>query len=224
LKNLRKLAATSKKGEPLKICSIHLYLLIIVSIIISGCSIKLPLLNHDDNQNSTNTISVFSNSIKTIAVLPVGTKNIDGITCQLLRSRLLDELYFKGYSKLPLDIIDKKLASISSDESKESAATIAPQALKDLIGADAGLYCTLMEDNKSKKLFYAPIKIAIRCELHSAQTGEVIWNSQSESTSRNFDFTNKGLERKSSEVFETVIEEVVNKVMKTLPDGPNLRG
>jgi len=208
----------------LKICKIHLYLLIIVSIIISGCSIKLPLLNHDDNQNSKNTITVLPNSIKTIAVLPIENKTVDGITCQLLRSRLFDELYFKGYSKLPLDIIDKKLGSITSNESKESAATIAPQALKDLVGADAGLYCTLMEDSKSKKIFYAPIRIALRCELHSAQTGEVIWNSQSESISRNFDFTDKGLERKSNEVFENIIEEVVNKLMKTLPDGPNLRG
>lgn len=208
----------------MKICKIHLYLLIIVSIIISGCSIKLPLLNHDDNQNSKNTITVLPNSIKTIAVLPIENKTVDGITCQLLRSRLFDELYFKGYSKLPLDIIDKKLGSITSNESKESAATIAPQALKDLVGADAGLYCTLMEDSKSKKIFYAPIRIALRCELHSAQTGEVIWNSQSESISRNFDFTDKGLERKSNEVFENIIEEVVNKLMKTLPDGPNLRG
>lgn len=195
-----------------------------MSIIISGCSIKLPLLNHDDNQNSKNTITVLPNSIKTIAVLPIENKTVDGITCQLLRSRLFDELYFKGYSKLPLDIIDKKLGSITSNESKESAATIAPQALKDLVGADAGLYCTLMEDSKSKKIFYAPIRIALRCELHSAQTGEVIWNSQSESISRNFDFTDKGLERKSNEVFENIIEEVVNKLMKTLPDGPNLRG
>jgi hypothetical protein len=181
-------------------------------------------LNHDDNQNSKNTITVLPNSIKTIAVLPIENKTVDGITCQLLRSRLFDELYFKGYSKLPLDIIDKKLGSITSNESKESAATIAPQALKDLVGADAGLYCTLMEDSKSKKIFYAPIRIALRCELHSAQTGEVIWNSQSESISRNFDFTDKGLERKSNEVFENIIEEVVNKLMKTLPDGPNLRG
>jgi hypothetical protein len=81
-----------------------------------------------------------------------------------------------------------------------------------------------MEGNKSEKLFYAPITIAIRCELRSTQTGEVLWNAQGESTSRNFDFTHNGLERKSHEVLETVIDEVINKVMKTLPDGPNLRG
>ena len=201
----------------MKVFKFHLYLLIIMSLIISGCSTKLPyVLNPNYDQNS----------IRIIALLPVENKtdDYDGITSKLLRTRLFEELYFKGYPKLPLDLIDKKLESLYANGAKGSAATVAPQALKDLAGADAGLYCTIMESRKPEKLFYAPITIAIRCELRSAQTGEVLWNAQGESTSRNFDFTHNGLERKSHEVLETVIDEVINKVMKTLPDGPNLRG
>jgi len=202
----------------LKICKFHLYLLIVISLIINGCSAKTSPYALKPNYDQ--------NPAKIIAVLPVKNKTVDddGKTSQLLRSKLFEELYFKGYPKLPLDIIDKKLASLYANGAKESAATIAPQALKDLVGADAGLYCTLMEGNKSEKLFYEPITITIRCELRSAQTGEILWNAQGESTSRNFDFTRNGLERKSHEVLETVIDEVINKVMKTLPDGPNLRG
>lgn len=200
----------------MKIYNFHLYLFIILSLIISGCSTKLPyILNPNYDQNST----------KVIAVLPVENKTInDGKTSQLLRARLFEELYFKGYPKLPLDLIDKKLESLSANGAKENATTVTPQELKNLVGADAGMYCTLIESSKPEKLFYSPITIAIRCELRSAKTGEVLWNAQDESTSRNFDFTHKGLERKSHEALEAVIEEVVNKVMKTLPDGPNLRG
>ena len=201
----------------MKICNFHLYLLIIMSLIISGCSTKLPyVLNPNYDQNST----------RIIALLPVENKTVDddGKTFQLLRTRLFEELYFKGYPKLPLDLIDKKLESLYANGVKGRSAIVAPQALKDLVGADAGLYCTIMEGRKPEKLFYAPITIAIRCELRSAQTGEIIWNAQGESTSRNFDFTHEGLERKSHEALEAVIEEVVNKVIKTLPDGPNLRG
>ena len=199
----------------MKIFYFHLYLLIIMGLIISGCSTKLPnVLNTD----------YYKSPAKVIAVLPIENKIVDDKTSQLLRSRLFEELYFKGYPKLSLEIIDKKMESLYANGAKGSTATIAPQALKDLVGADAGLYCTLMEDSKPEKLFYAPITIAIRCELRSAQTGEVLWNAQGESTSRNFDFTHKGLERKSYEALEAVIEEVVNKIMKTFPDGPNLRG
>jgi hypothetical protein len=205
-----------KRGETLKIYKFHIYLLIIISLIISGCSAKTPPYTLKPNYDQ--------NPAKIIAVLPIENKTVDGKTSQLLRSRMFEELYFKGYPKLQLDIIDKKLESLYSNGAKESAATIAPQALKDLVGADAGLYCTLMEGNKSEKLFYVPITIAIRCELRSTQTGEVLWNAQGEYTSRNFDFTHNGLERKSHEVLETVIDEVINRVIKTLPDGPNLRG
>lgn len=187
-----------------------------MSLIISGCFTDLPyVLSPNYNQNST----------RIIALLRVEKMTVDDDkTSQLLRARMFEELYFKGYPKLPLDLIDKKLESLYANGAKGSAATVAPQALKDLVGADAGLYCTLMESNKPEKLFYAPITIAIRCKLLSVHTGEIIWNAQGESTSRNFDFTHKGLERKSHEALESVIEEVVYKVMKTLPDGPKLRG
>jgi len=166
------------------------------------------------------------NPAKIIAVLPVENKTVDddGKTSQLLRNRLFEELYFKGYPQLPLDLIDKKRESLYANGAKGSAADVAPQILKDLVGADAGLYCTIMKNHKPEKLFYSPVTLAILCELRSAQTGQIIWKAQGESTSRNFDFTHKGLERKSHEVLETVIEEVVTKVMKTLPDGPKLRG
>jgi hypothetical protein len=158
-------------------------------------------------------------------LLPVENKTLDDKTSQLFRSRLFEELYFKGYSKLPLDVIDKKLEYLYLEKkSKKTAAIIEPQLLKDLVGADAGMYCTLNEENESKKIFYSSRTIAVRCELRSTQTGEVLWNAEGKSTSRNFDLTHKGLERKSKETYETVIEEVVNKVIKTLPDGPNLRG
>ena len=191
----------NKRGETLKIFDFHLYLLIIMSLIINGCSTKLPyVLNPNYDQNST----------RIIAVLPVENKTInDGKTSQLLRARLFEELYFKGYPKLPLDLIDKKLENLSGNGTKENATTVTPQTLKNLVGADAGIVLHVNGRNKSEKLFYAPITITI--QLRSTETGEVLWNAQGESTSRNFDFTHNGLERKSYEVLETVIEEVVNK-------------
>ena len=45
---------------------------------------------------------------KVIAVLPIENKAHDDKTSQLFRLRLLEELYFKGYSKIPLETIDQK--------------------------------------------------------------------------------------------------------------------
>jgi hypothetical protein len=68
----------------------------------TACSSTAPhVLKPDYSQSLT----------KLIAVLPIENKTSNGKVTQLLRSKVLDELYFKGYSKLPLDIIDKKLES-----------------------------------------------------------------------------------------------------------------
>jgi len=189
-------------------------LFIVMFLIICGCWGHSPQIGNDDHDKI---------QAKIIAVLPVENKGHNGKTPQLFRSRLLEELYFKGYSKIPLETIDKKLESLNINEGNKSASAIAPQKLKDLLGADAGLYCTLTQSNKSK-IFYTPITISVRCELRSAQTGEIIWHAQSEATERNFDFTSKGLEKKSHENLEIVIDGVVTNILKTLQDGPNLRG
>ncbi len=160
---------------------------------------------------------------KVIAVLPVDNKTPDSQAPCLLRTKILDELYFKGYSKLPLEVIDKKLAPLYKNTIK-SAGIVAPHVVKELIGADAVMYCTLSEGERSKWLFYAPMTVAASCELRSTQTGEILWRANCRSTSRNFDITSKRLEMKTYENFEALIEEVVNKVMETFPDGPNLKG
>ena len=193
----------------------QLCLLVVLGLIMNGCSSKAPYTLIQDYD---------PNWAKIIAVLPVENKSADSKAPQLMRSKVLDELYFKGYVKLPLEVIDKKLEPLYINIAKGSAGIIAPQVLKDLVGADAAMYCTLTEDTKSLSLFYVPVTIAATCQLRSTQTGEVLWSAHYKSTSRNFDFTRKGLERKSCETFENVVDEVVSKVMETLPDGPNLHG
>jgi len=201
----------------MKVCKLQICLLIILCVFIIGCFSKSPsILKTDKRENNK--------WAENIAVLPVENKTKDDIAPGLLRSKLLEELYFKGYSKISLETIDQKLESLNIIDGKGNSGIIAPQILKDLIGADAVMYCTLIESNKPIGLVYAPITIYLRCELRKAESGEVIWKGQHKATSRNFDFTRKGLEMKSCKAYEAVIEEVVNKIMENLPYGPNLQG
>lgn len=180
-----------------------------------GCASQAPHAIKKDSEKSV---------AKVIAVLPVDNKTADIKAPHLLRLKILDELYFKGYSKLPLEVIDKKLELLYNGEKKNAAGVVSPSVVKELVGADSALYCTLTEGKRASSLIYVPVTVAARCELRSTQTGEVIWNAQYKSTSRNFDLPGKRLEMKSYEAFETVLDEVVNKVLETLPDGPNLKG
>lgn len=199
----------------MKGCRYRLILPFILGIIIVGCSSLAPHSVKKDFEKS---------ATKIIAVLPVINKTSDVKASYLLRSKVHDHLYFKGYSKLPLELVDSKLEPLYKSEKKDWTGFVAPQVLKELVGADAVMYCTLTEGKRSVRLFYAPITMAASCELRSTQSGEILWNAEYKSTSRSFDLTSKGLEMKSFEAFESVMEEIVNKVMETLPDGPNLRG
>ncbi|PKN70231.1 MAG: hypothetical protein CVU54_06395 [Deltaproteobacteria bacterium HGW-Deltaproteobacteria-12] len=180
-----------------------------------GCASQAPQAIKKDSEKSV---------AKVIAVLPVDNRTADIKAPQLLRLKILDELYFKGYSKLPLELIDKKLELLYNGEKKNAVGVVSPSVVKELVGADSALYCTLTEGKRTMSLIYVPVTVAARCELRSTQTGEVVWNAQYKSTSRNFDLPGKRLEMKSYEAFETVLDEVVNKVLETLPDGPNLKG
>jgi len=81
-------------------CKIYLYILIALILNISGCS---------NNSQYGLRPNYDQNSAKIIALLPVENITFDSKTSKLLRLKLFEELYFKGYSKLPLNVIDKKL-------------------------------------------------------------------------------------------------------------------
>lgn len=199
----------------MKICKFSLYLPVIFTLIIMGCSSQSPYNMKNDNDQ---------NAAKIIAVLAVDNKTADSKASMILRNKVLDELYFKGYTKISPEFIDKKLEPFYGKKSKGGAGIVAPQVLKELVGADAVMYCTLIESKRSIGWFYAPVSIAVRCELRGTQTGEVSWSAEYKSTSRNFDITSNRLEIKSRAAFEELMEEVVNKVMETLPNGPKLQG
>jgi hypothetical protein len=55
--------------------------------------------------------------------------------------------------------------------------------LKNLVGADAGMYCMLTESHSSR-FFYAPVKLSVMCELRNTDNGDIIWKATSESTGR----------------------------------------
>jgi hypothetical protein len=195
----------------------NLYILwpaILAILLFCACTARQSNLGKNEAEKST---------AKVIAVLPVENKTHDSKATHLLRLKVLDELYFKGYSRISLEEIDKKLEPLYTSDKNRYAGVVSPDVIKDLVGADAAMYCTLTEGNRKTNFIYVTVTVAAHCELRSTQIGEVLWKSQYKSTSRNFDLPGKRLEGTSCEAFETVIESVANKVLETLPEGPNLK-
>ena len=159
-----------------------------------------------------------------IALMPVDNRTNDQLAPKMLREKILEELYFKGYPKIPLDMIDGRLNKTYAEGVNAKAGNISAKAIGSLLDVDAVMYCTLNESKTAIHLFYAPTSVSASCELRSAKTGETLWQARSSVVERRAGYSNYNLAMKASQVYESAIQEVVNKVMETLPDGAELSG
>lgn len=185
----------------------------IVIVMTGGCVGNSQNVIHENEKDKIKA--------RAIAILPMEATHADYRDVQLLRTRIFEEMFFKGYPKIALEEIDAKLESLKENAGEGKTSTMVSDVLKNSFNADAGMYCTLKKESKFM-LFYAPVSITVRCELRNTDTEEVVWKGQTQSVRINFDFTKKRLERKSLEDLESLIDEASGKILETLPDGPSL--
>ena len=159
--------------------------------------------------------------IRMIAVMPVKAKTADPELAKLMREKILEALYFKGYPRISVGGIDDTLAKIY-DKTPDRGADIPPQAVRSLLAVDAVLYATLNECRTATTYLYAATIISAGFELRDGKTGETLWKSEPQNNvERNFDITRQRLEQTIYQVMEPTIQEVVEKALQGLPDGPD---
>ena len=180
-------------------------------IVVQGCTWKQPYTVVSDYQKK---------GVRLVAVLPVNVKSGDAKAGQMLREMILNELYFKGYPKVPLQTIDERLAKIYQGNVNSRRENIPPKAMGDLLGVDAVLYASLDECATDFSFVYAPTHVSASFELRSAKTGETLWTYRNRIVKRNYGISREDLEMESCQVYEPAVQEVVDKAMRTLPDGP----
>jgi hypothetical protein len=186
---------------------------LVVILLLTGCAGKYPHLLVPDFQDR---------GIRLIAVLPVVNKSADEKAGQILRERVLQELYFKGYPKMPLDVVDLKLSKAYRPQENSLLGVVPPQAAGELTGADALLYCTIADLHTSYLLSYARTRIALEFELRSAKTGETLWRSGYKTTVNSYDISRARVEMKSYQIYEPALDEAMTKTMATFPSGPGM--
>lgn len=193
--------------------------LILGLMIFQGCS-YLPFTKKADDDPQAEVRKL---DARLIAVLPVDIKTGDRDAARMLREKLFDELYFKGYPKIPFELVDAALADIRKRDGGASGSTVAPQVIGSMLGVDAVMYTTLLEANTKYRLVYAPVSVAAVFELRSVKTGDTIWKFASKAEDRGYGVTKNGLELGTAKIFEDVVHEAVKKAMENMPDGQGSR-
>jgi len=186
-------------------------LFILVFVFLAGCAAKIPHVIVSDYGKR---------GMRLIAVMPVINSLSDPESAEILRRQLVEELYFKGYPKVPVKVIDEKLPALSPGD----GAKASPQAIGEMLQVDAVLYPVLKESGMGRGIVYAATAVEAEFELFSAKTGESLWRVQYRVVNRNWGLSRRQLELKSSQVYEPALQEVVNRALETLPDGPDASG
>ncbi|MEA2014510.1 MAG: DUF799 family lipoprotein [Thermodesulfobacteriota bacterium] len=191
----------------------RLFVLCIIACVISGCASGVSHTIVPDYDKM---------GIRLIALMPVDNKTNDKQAAKLVREDIFETLYFKGYPRIPLDMIDEKIA-VDCEWSPEtlSVCNISPEVIGKLLGVDAVMYCTLLEWKSSFVSIYGSTTVDVLLELKDAETGEVLWSSRSSVADRHYDFTRKRLELKACQFYEQAIREIVDETLSSLPNGPD---
>jgi len=163
-------------------------------------------------------------AIRLVALAPVDNRTNDEAAAKLLRKTILDTLYFKGYPRIPLDMIDDKLTVACGEQARASADDISPTVIGQVLGVDAIMYARLLEWNTSFISVYATTTVSVALELKDAKTGVTLWDSQHSVVARHYDFTRKRLELKACQSYEPAVRQIVDETLSSLPDGPDSAG
>ncbi|HOJ52590.1 MAG TPA: DUF799 family lipoprotein [Syntrophales bacterium] len=184
-----------------------------VVTILTGCAKKIPhtlIPAYDKKQ------------VRLIAVLPVEDQTNHPEVGKILRQEILDALYFKQYPKIPLSLVDEKINAFYPGVKNPNPQTMPPRDAGGILGVHAVMYITLNECSSRCLIWLAQSTIAARFQLYDVRTGELLWSTQYRATDREFNIVRDWLKMDAVALYSDLIEEIVKKVMNTLPDGPGL--
>ncbi|NPU83818.1 MAG: DUF799 family lipoprotein [Syntrophaceae bacterium] len=190
----------------------RILILLAAVIVLAGCSSKVPYTLVEDFSKK---------SVRLVALpLPIqASKEVDPVGGKILRDKTAEELYFKGYPKLPFAGIDERLAA-AGVEIRDGE--ISARSLGGALGADAILFITMETCGTSYFLNTAKTTAAAQFTLRSARSGEILWQMRAVRSKRTFHVTRKWLEQDVIGIYEPLLRELVSAALATLPDGPDV--
>lgn len=169
-------------------------------IVLAGCASKIPHLIVPEFDKR---------GIQLIAVMPVlGVSDSNSKTADMLRGKLVEELYFKGYPKIPFKVVDEAMAGGNQT----------PQQVGQRLKVDGVLIPTIHQSGTRHRIIYASTTVDLELELRSVKTGERLWRVRYQTVKRSYGFTRRQRELKTTLVYEEAIYEVVTRALETLPD------
>ena len=129
-----------------------------------------------------------------VALLPLSNESTDLDGPVFLRMLLYEGLTARGFQVLPSEETDAQLKAQGFTEGGQLRAAT-PQKIGQWTGADTLFFCTIEDFNYLNVGIYAQRRVKIAGELVSATTGERLWETEQESSTRAIATNKKEAER-----------------------------
>lgn len=159
---------------------------------------------------------------KLVAVMPVNNDSGNKTAEKLLRDKVAEGVFFKGYRRVPLASVDEAISRGSRSAGVAGDGSSAAQKLREILGVDGLLYITLSEASVRIGLIQVTVAVDASFELISAGTGVSLWKSKHRAVKRAFALSKRGQQQIGFSIFENVVEKVVETGLTSFPEGPVL--
>ena len=147
--------------------SVCLLLLTVGSQALSGCAAP--------DEDYSDLARYYEKKPRTILILPVSNNTLDAEAPWLFLATISKPLMERGYYVYPTEVTAEMLAREGIYEAAD-AWRIPPAKLHEHLGADAVLYVTLEDWDKSYYVFKSAVKVAVSFQLVECRGGEELWS------------------------------------------------
>ena len=189
--------------------------------ILSACSWQLP---------HTIVEGFEGRKIRLIAVMPVEKDEQYTKEAKKIREMFLEKLYFHGYPKIPLSLVDEKILELTGNSSKANSSAIAkiPSAtvscgrISQLLGVNAVVYIKINALNRTVNTLAASYEIDVDFTMCDSRTMETIWSVNYNTSEWLMDAGKQRVDIKSVMEYEAQIDAMLKNVIETLPKGSGI--
>lgn len=161
---------------------LKLFVCLFVAVLATGCATSKP---YDYTQYK-------QSRPRSILVLPPLNESPDVNATYAMLAQMTYPLAESGYYVLPVTLVDETFKQNGLTTAND-IHTVAPAKLREIFGADAGLYVTVTKYGASYTIFNSVVTVAANAKLVDLKSGAVLWTGSAFASNDNGNNSGGGL-------------------------------
>lgn len=179
----------------------QLFALLSVTVLVSGCISPPPAMDYSAFRESRPA---------SILILPPLNETPEVKATYGMLAQMTWPLAESGYYVLPVALVDETFRQNGLDNAAD-IHQVAPAKLREIFGADAALYVTVVQYGATYTVFDSSVRVEAKARLIDLKTGNLLWSGSALATDQGNNNSGGGL-------IGMLVMAAVKQVVSTLSD------